>query len=134
MILATCNMTRYPAHSPVRAARPRRHKSSLALAVTVPQRHCCRCSHSSAASDVQFPPLLAHLSYECTAFLASGNEPTGAERAPQPQGVQLAWLQLLVSPVKLLPTDIQLFEAHFPDKHAYLRQLLRSFEANWTRS
>ena len=42
---------------------------------------------------------------------------------------------LLVSAVKLLPpADFQLFEAHFPDKHAYLRQLLFRFEANWTRS
>ena len=32
------------------------------------------------------------------------------------------------------PADFQLFEAHFPDKRAYLRQLLRRFEANWTRS
>ena len=36
---------------------------------------------------------------------------------------------------KPLPAaDFQLFEAHFPDKHAYLRRHYWRFEANWTRS
>ena len=61
MILATCNTTRYPACSPIRAARPRCHKSSLALAVPALRRHCCRCSYSSAASDVQYPPITISL-------------------------------------------------------------------------
>ena len=55
------------------------------------------------------------------------------------QRVQVAWFQLLVSAtefqLKLLPlADFQLFEVHCLDNRAYLRRLLRRFEANWTTS